>query len=108
MGEFEKGDPGKRSLDLDDEKTWGAKPAACMGKWVWILCELQRKYDDEFFRKYVAALRKSDTIKLVSAHHKQVDGKLVRLTMDDIVHQFSIASGEDLRPWFRELGISSE
>ena len=93
---------------MSDLRTNNTQFKDCTGKWVWILCELERKYGDEFFPEYVAAVRNSDSIKAISAHHKEVDGKRVHMTMDDIVHHMRIAAEDDLPPWFRELGISSK
>lgn len=97
---FEEADPTHRVID---SSTVHSKAATT--KWIWILTELEKKYGSSFFREYATALRTSDKFKLIGSHDKEVNGKRSRLTTDDIVHHMSIAAGEDLRPWFRELGI---
>jgi len=104
LAAFRKADPTGRRLDITDRMSDMKKSRACQGKWIHILIELEEKYGDDFLRRYVACLRKGET--LHGAHRKLVGGKPVQLTMEDVAKYMSEAAGEDLRPWFREMGIT--
>ncbi len=104
LNDFHRVDPTGKELDIVDSLLDAQEFHACMGKWMWILSELERKYGEDIIRRYVACLRTG--LELSGAHNKVVDGKRVKLSMDDIVHFMSKASGEDLFPWFGELGIT--
>ena len=101
---FREVDPVGKELDIVDRLSDTQERKACMGKWMWILSELERKYGDDFIKRYVKCLRSG--LELSGSHRKIVDGKSVKISMDDIVHFMSKAAGEDLVPWFQELGIT--
>jgi hypothetical protein len=104
LAAFRKADPTGRRLDITDRMTDIKKSRACQGKWMHILIQLEEKYGDDFLRRYLACLRKGETLR--GAHRKLVGGKPVRLTMEDVAKYMSQAAGEDLRPWLREMGIT--
>jgi len=107
IAEFLKADPNHSTLDIADPMTDIKQSRACLGKWLWILTKLQDKYGKDFIKNYVAALRKN--VKLAGPARKFLpDGRRGKLTMSDHVRALSQAAGEDLTPWFRELGITVE
>ncbi len=107
IADFFKADPKHNTLDIVDPMTDIKQSAACQGKWIWILGQLQNKYGHDFIRKYLTALRQEVTL-TGPARKRLPNGKRARLTMADHVRAFSKAAGADLTAWFRELGITVE
>lgn len=107
VADFLKADPRHNTLDIADPMTDIKQSAACQGKWIWILGQLQDKYGNDFIRKYLTALRQEVTL-TGPARKRLPNGKQAKLTMADHVRAFSKAAGRDLTPWFRELGITVE
>ena len=83
---------GKIDLAALDTKVPGGSPYCVKG--LWVFHELERKHGSDWLRKYVAVLRR----------HVQSGGE--RLTTRDYVRLLSEALGEDLAPWFAEIGTS--
>jgi hypothetical protein len=107
IADFLKVDPSHDELDIADARTDITQSGACQGKWIWILGQLQDKYGQDFIKKYVVALRQDVTL-AGPARKLLPNGRRAKLTMADHVRAFSRVGGEDLTPWFRELGITVE
>ncbi len=102
---FLKADPDRHKLDIADDLTVIRQRRACQGKWIWMLGQLQDKYGRDIIKKYLAALRQNVT--LTGPGQKRLpNGRQVKLTMADHIRAFSKAAGQDLTPWFSELGIT--
>jgi hypothetical protein len=104
LADFRAADPGGTKLDIADPLTAIKQSRACQGKWIWILSQLCDKHGETLVRDYLAALRKN--VILVGPIQKLEGTQRVRLTMRDHVNALSKAAGEDLSPWFRQMGIS--
>jgi hypothetical protein len=88
---FRKIDPAGTKLDIADRTVDTKYGAACQGKWMWILYSLEKKFGDDFIRRYVQSLRNDPGF----------SG-----SFEDVVGRMSQAAGEDLTPWFQQLGIT--
>ena len=65
------------------------------------LCE---KYGDDTIEKYIASLHRNN--KMFNQYLKYEGNKRIPLTFKDHVTALCDATGEDLVPWFRSLGIT--
>ncbi len=101
--EFVKIDPTRQNLNILDEMSNIKHPRACIGKWLWVINQLEYKYGEDFLKKYIVSLRNG--VQMDGSHSKIENGKRVKISFSDIVYHMSQAAGEDLKPWFESLGF---
>jgi len=102
--EFTRADPSHKTVDISVDPKEIELSRAIGGKWTWMLTQLCGKYGDDTISKCIAALHKNNN--MYNAVRKHEGGKLVPVTFEDYVLALGEAAGEDLRPWFRNLGTT--
>lgn len=102
--DFREVGPAGENLDIVNETSDIQQSKACQGKWIWILAQLEDKYGSQFMRHCLQSLRTDPD--LLAPENPEEAAKKKRITIDDIVYHMSIAAGEDLFPWFKEMGIT--
>ena len=103
---FTKADPSHKTVDISVNPTDINLSRAIGAKWTWIMTQLCEKYGDDIISKYIASLHRNN--KMLNPYKKHDGNKLVPLTFKDHVTALCEATGEDLTPWFRNLGTTIE
>jgi hypothetical protein len=86
---FWENDPHATDIDISSkEEIKGA-----LGKRLWVFQNLEERYGGDIFRRFNEERRKDDRLKGM-------------MSMDDFVYYMSLAAGEDLYLWFRQIGTT--
>lgn len=89
---FVKVDPTTRQLDLVKAEPDRSLGAACEGKAMWMIEQLETRFGKDFMRRFN------------EARNALKPGE--SLSVQDVLYLFCLASDTDLSLWYRELGIS--
>jgi hypothetical protein len=88
MEAFRKADPTGNRIDISREAGPGKH-----GKGVWVFKTLEDRYGGDILKKFMNELER--------------DGRTTwKLGLDDFVYYMSLAAGEDLYPWFQQIGTT--
>jgi hypothetical protein len=90
--QFLKRDPTMHALDITRSEHERAIFGPCEGKAMWMIEQLEGRFGDDFMQRF-----------LELRHALKGNAPL---EFDDVLYYFTLAAGQDLSPWYRELGIS--